>query len=182
MIQIVSIGGTDYGMRVNARIPFLYRYRYGRDLFRDINSWISRFKGVLKADENSGQWTVDELTSFVQFCWLLCWNADNEIEPFEAWYEKLPPTFTVWAAFLPVLNLWNDACLTTSTAKRSSRATTREGTAAIFMLRCFELGLSWEILDHMSVGMVYDLLEEKSNDYEEYPIKANQEDIAKFFG
>jgi hypothetical protein len=50
------------------------------------------------------------------------------------------------------------------------------------MLRCAELGLSNEALSQMTMGMVYDMLIEKSNDNEKYPIKATQEDIKRFFG
>ena len=50
------------------------------------------------------------------------------------------------------------------------------------MLRCAQLGLSDECLADMTIGMVYDMLVEKANDYEEYPYKATAEDIASFFG
>lgn len=50
------------------------------------------------------------------------------------------------------------------------------------MLRCCELGLSDEALKNMSMGMVFDLLDEKGNDNHKYPIKATQEDIYAFFG
>lgn len=50
------------------------------------------------------------------------------------------------------------------------------------MLRCAELNLSDDALESMSIGMVYDLLIEKSNDNEKYPTKATQDDIYAFFG
>ena len=50
------------------------------------------------------------------------------------------------------------------------------------MLRCCELGLSWEMLDHLTPGAVYDMLIEQSNDQEQYPYKATQSDIEAFFG
>ena len=50
------------------------------------------------------------------------------------------------------------------------------------MLRCAEMGLSLELLDHMTVGMVYDMLIEQANDNEQYPYKATQDDIYAFFG
>lgn len=50
------------------------------------------------------------------------------------------------------------------------------------MLRCSQLGLSDECLADMTIGMIYDMLVEKSNDYEDYPLKATQEDINNFFG
>lgn len=62
------------------------------------------------------------------------------------------------------------------------RATTREPTGALFMLRCAELNLSDRALGGMTMGMVYDLLTEKMNDNEKYPYKATQEDIEHYFG
>ena len=50
------------------------------------------------------------------------------------------------------------------------------------MLRCAELNLSDKALSEMTMGMVYDMLIEKGNDQEDYPIKATQEDIDNFFG
>lgn len=50
------------------------------------------------------------------------------------------------------------------------------------MLRCCELNLSDFALNEMTIGMVYDMIIEKENDNEKYPIKATQDDIHKFFG
>jgi hypothetical protein len=50
------------------------------------------------------------------------------------------------------------------------------------MLRCAELGLSDTALSQMTMGMVYDMLIEKGNDNEKYPIRATQDDIRRFFG
>lgn len=66
--------------------------------------------------------------------------------------------------------------------KKPGRATVRETNGALFMLRCAELGLSDEALSQMSMGMIYDMLIEKGNDNEKYPIKATQDDIRRFFG
>lgn len=57
----------------------------------------------------------------------------------------------------------------------------REPNGAIFMLRCAELGLSKEDLDDMTIGMVYDMMTERANDKEEYPIKAKPGTLAGFF-
>ena len=45
------------------------------------------------------------------------------------------------------------------------------------MLRCAELNLSDEALRGMTMGMVYDMLTERANDREDYPIRATQADI-----
>lgn len=66
-------------------------------------------------------------------------------------------------------------------AKKRVRSTVRPNTGALFMLRCSELGLTVADLDSMTIGMVYDMLIEKSNDKAEYPYQATQDDIDKFF-
>lgn len=49
------------------------------------------------------------------------------------------------------------------------------------MLRCAELRLSKEDLDDMTIGMVMDMVTEKMNDREKYPIKAPRGSLAAFF-
>lgn len=48
------------------------------------------------------------------------------------------------------------------------------------MLRCAELGLSLEVLDMMTVGMVYDMLTEKANDRETYPYQGKPGTLSDF--
>lgn len=49
------------------------------------------------------------------------------------------------------------------------------------MLRCAELGLvADEVLKSYTMGMVYDLLTERANDNEKYPVLATQEDFDNF--
>lgn len=49
------------------------------------------------------------------------------------------------------------------------------------MLRCSELGLvADDVLASYSMGMVYDMLIEKANDRENYPVLGTQEDYDKF--
>lgn len=45
------------------------------------------------------------------------------------------------------------------------------------LLRACQLGLSMQDLDLVTVGMIYDMYIELSNDNEEYEVEATQEDI-----
>lgn len=67
-------------------------------------------------------------------------------------------------------------------AGKKMRATTREPSGSLYMLRCAHLGLSVEALNDMTMGMVYDMLIEEGNDREDYPFEATQNDINSFFG
>lgn len=64
--------------------------------------------------------------------------------------------------------------------KKKVDPTTRPQTGATFMLRCAELGLSLEVMDMMTVGMVYDMLTEKANDREKYPYKGKPGTLSDF--
>ena len=64
--------------------------------------------------------------------------------------------------------------------KKKLDSTTRPQTGGTFMLRCAELGLSLEVLDNMTVGMVYDMLIERGNDREQYPYKGKPGTLSDF--
>ena len=48
------------------------------------------------------------------------------------------------------------------------------------MLRCKELGFSVTELEHVSFGLIMDMMVEKTNDEYKYPYKANQDDFDNF--
>lgn len=52
---------------------------------------------------------------------------------------------------------------------------------AVYLLRCFQLGMHMADLDSMTVGMVTDILTEAGNDqYDGYKPLADQNDFDKF--
>ena len=53
-------------------------------------------------------------------------------------------------------------------------------TVALYLLRCFELGMSVSDLDGLDIGMIFDMYIEKANDGEEYYEKPTQDDFDKF--
>ena len=60
------------------------------------------------------------------------------------------------------------------------RATDREMTTPLFLLRCVQLGLSIRDLDLLTIGMVNDMYVESRNDEHKYAVVATQEDFDKF--
>ena len=50
------------------------------------------------------------------------------------------------------------------------------------MLRVKQTGITFEELNMMSFGFVMDMLTELNNDSFDYPLKATQQDIDRFFG
>jgi len=56
----------------------------------------------------------------------------------------------------------------------------RDYTTALYLLRCTQLGLHYEDMEHLTVGMITDMMIERSNDEFEYPIKATAQDFSNF--
>ena len=67
--------------------------------------------------------------------------------------------------------------------KKKLRATERELTTPLFLLRCMEVGISIPDLDLLTIGLVMDIWTEKGNDstYSENTVYvANQFDFDRF--
>ena len=62
--------------------------------------------------------------------------------------------------------------------------TERPLTTGLFLLRCMQVGLSIADLEHLTVGMVYDIMKENANDTAEDAYdtvrKATQADFDRF--
>ena len=55
-------------------------------------------------------------------------------------------------------------------------------TTALITLRAKQAGFTFDELSLMSLGFLYEILTELSNDSFDYPLKADQNDIDSFFG
>ncbi len=64
--------------------------------------------------------------------------------------------------------------------KKKLKKTEREWTAALFLLRAVQLGLTMKDLNEVTVGMVLDMYVEMSNDHVKYAELATQEDMNNF--
>ena len=60
------------------------------------------------------------------------------------------------------------------------RATERELTTPLFLLRCMEVGISIPDLDLLTIGLVLDIWTEKGNDSVEYATLATQDDFDRW--
>lgn len=67
-------------------------------------------------------------------------------------------------------------------AKKKIQPTVREFNIAQYILRTVEIGIRTEMMDHLTIGMLYDVYVEKLDDGEDWPLKATKEDYDDFFG
>ena len=64
--------------------------------------------------------------------------------------------------------------------KKKHRQVKREYNTALFLLRCLQLGLHYDDLEHLTYGMVQDMFIERDNDDNEYEYEADQRDFDNF--
>ena len=64
--------------------------------------------------------------------------------------------------------------------KKKHKQVNREYNTALYLLRCTQIGLHYDDLEHLTYGMVQDLFIERDNDECEYEYQATQEDFDKF--
>lgn len=64
--------------------------------------------------------------------------------------------------------------------KSVGRATERPFTTGLYLLRCYQLGLSLADLDVLEYGTTIDMMIEHGNDHEEWQQVATQEDFDRF--
>lgn len=66
-------------------------------------------------------------------------------------------------------------------AKKKEREIDRSLNTGIYLLRCAELGLSMSDLDQLDMGMIFDMMTERSNDHwDGWAEVAGQDDFNRF--
>ena len=75
--KTVRIGDQDVKFRSSASVPRLYRIKFGRDIFRDLNKLEQSFQE--KSGENGSRMEVDDLEIFENVAYIMAYHADPTI-------------------------------------------------------------------------------------------------------
>ena len=111
MEKIVKLDGKEVRMRVSARIPFLYREKFGRDVVTDMNDRAQKF---VKAKGKTEQLSAFDLGIFENLAWCFAKNADKDIPEKEEWLDGMESMFAVYEILPEILELWTASSRTTS--------------------------------------------------------------------
>ena len=105
MEKTITFGGIECRMKTSAAIPKLYRMRFRRDIFVDMENIHKEMKKGKKNESGSGL-TVDTLELFENIAFLIHKHGDPSqpdnivdwLEQFETFdiYEVLPEIFEMW--------------------------------------------------------------------------------------
>ena len=122
MERTLNIGGAELRMRASALIPRLYRFRFGRDLIKDMSQLEKAYKKALSVKEGAtdeerrdAELSILDLTIFENVAWAMAKNADPNVpdDPGE-WLDSINGVFSVYEVLPEILELWTDGLNTTS--------------------------------------------------------------------
>lgn len=125
MEKIINIGGKEIKMRASALIPRLYRFRFGRDIIRDMTTLKKAFnkKNELPEDATEEQKQDAALSEmnlmiFENVAYIMAKHADPSIpdDPNE-WLDGFE-MFSIYEIFPEILKMWNLNNETTSKPKK----------------------------------------------------------------
>ncbi len=125
MEKVINIGGKDVKMRASALIPRMYRFKFGRDILRDMTSLKKAFKKRSElpedaTDEQKEEATLSEinLMIFENVAYIMAKHADPTIpdDPDE-WLDGFE-MFSIYEVFPEILNMWELNNATTSQPKK----------------------------------------------------------------
>ena len=109
-------------MRASALIPRLYRFKFGRDLIKDMSQLEKAYKKALSVQEGAtdeerrdAELSILDLTIFENVAWAMAKNADPNVpdDPGE-WLDSIDGIFSVYEVLPEILELWTDGLNTTS--------------------------------------------------------------------
>lgn len=125
MEKILNIDGKKVKMRASALIPRMYRFKFGRDIIRDMNSLRKAYKKVMDLPEDAteeekedAQFSVVDLTIFENVAFVMAKHADPSIpDTPDEWLDGFE-MFSIYEVLPEILKLWSLSSATTSVPKK----------------------------------------------------------------
>lgn len=124
MESIIIVGDKEVKMRASALIPRLYRFKFGRDIIKDITILKKAFAKASNLPENAteeekedAQLSALDLTIFENVAYIMAKHADkNQPETPDEWLDQFD-MFSIYQVLPQILTLWNLSTATTSIPK-----------------------------------------------------------------
>lgn len=117
----IEIDGKKVEFKASAAVPRIYRIKFGKDLFMDLQKIAKSMKEKgKKKDRESSEIPISDLTVFENIAYTMAKHADPENVPDDVmeWLERFN-TFSIYEVLPEILKLWNLNEETMSEAKKN---------------------------------------------------------------
>lgn len=124
MEKIIIVGDKEVKMRASATIPRLYRFKFGRDIIKDLarlkktfNKANSLPEDATEEEKEEAQLSELDLTIFENVAYIMAKHADpSQPDTPDEWLEQFD-MFSIYQVLPQILTLWNLNTVTTSKPK-----------------------------------------------------------------
>lgn len=126
MEKILWIDGKQVKMRASALIPRLYRFKFGRDIIRDITQLKKAYdkakslpEDATEEEKQEAQLSALDLTMFEDIAYVMAKHADPSVpDTPEEWLDTFS-TFSIYEVLPEIMKLWNLSQKTTARSKKN---------------------------------------------------------------
>ena len=116
--KTVNICGKDIKFKSSASVPRLYRIKFRRDIFKDLNKLEKSFK---KSEKSQDELQIDDLEIFENVAYIMAFHADPTIpKTIDAWLEQFD-MFSIYQILPETLSLWGENMETDIESKKSQQ-------------------------------------------------------------
>jgi hypothetical protein len=101
--KTITIDGQEVTFRASAAIPRLYRNKFHRDIYRDLNELQ---KGIDESSAENSNLDTFSLELFENIAWLMAKHADSSVpDTPEEWLDAFN-TFSIYEILPQIIELW----------------------------------------------------------------------------
>lgn len=117
IIKTIEIDGRMVAFNASAAVPRIYRAKFGRDLFADLEKLMSSVNG---GNEAESALTVETLEMFEDIAYTMAKHADPGVpETPEEWLDGFN-IFSIYAILPQIVEMWRLNSMTTSESKKKA--------------------------------------------------------------
>lgn len=179
LTKTVNIDGRDVTFRASAAIPRIYRNRFHRDIYKDLHDLQ---KSIDQEDPEGSTLDSFSLELFEDISYIMAKHADPKGVPDtpDEWLDQFG-TFSIYQVLPEIIELWG-LNVQTQVESKKLRATDREMTTPLLLLRTVQLGVQIGEMDLLTIGTINDMYAEMQNDENQraYSTLASQADMDVF--
>ena len=115
--KTVKIGEREVKFRSSASVPRLYRIKFKRDIFRDLQKFEKSYKDNGNAEASALE--IDDLEIFENVAYIMAYHADSTIPgTIDEWLEQFE-MFSIYEILPEILELWGTNLQTQVDAKKN---------------------------------------------------------------
>ena len=116
LTKTVKIGDREVTFRSSAAIPRMYRIKFKRDIFKDLDKLE---KSAKERDDGKKELEIDDLEIFENVAYIMALHADPTIpKTIEDWLDQFE-MFSIYEILPEILELWGSNLFTDVKARKN---------------------------------------------------------------